>query len=201
MRRIGPKNSKKGFSLVEILVAVGVFSIIIIAVVYVFGRSSLSFKSSRYIQRDLESAQFALNLMAKSLRTSSVISPTGMNQSNTTIRIFDYSQSRCIQYQFLNNALQTRSAALPAGMSNPVLWCDTAAMPAWSEMAGSSSGNAYLSGNFFTTNSNPPSSPRVGKVTVSLRICSTPSCAGSPNDQVRIQSTVSLRDYNVSSIY
>jgi hypothetical protein len=41
---------------------------------------------------------------------------------------------------------------------------------------------------------------KVGLVTISMEICSDPACSGSGNDRASLQTTVSLRDYEDTSL-
>lgn len=100
MKRIQKKL--KGMSLLEVMVSMGIFSLMIVTIAGIFGSSISSSRTNRVIERNLEQAQFVMNEMAKELRTSTVLSPTGDFATpgvSASIRFYDYSQSLCINYQ------------------------------------------------------------------------------------------------------
>lgn len=65
-------KQKNGFTLVETVVAVFVFSVVVIASQGVFGKALTVVKSGAAAQRVQESVQYALELMARDIRVSSV---------------------------------------------------------------------------------------------------------------------------------
>ncbi|WKZ26972.1 MAG: prepilin-type N-terminal cleavage/methylation domain-containing protein [Candidatus Paceibacterota bacterium] len=67
----GTKN-KNGFTLVETVVAIFVFSVVVIASQGVFGKALTVVKSGAAAQRVQESVQYALELMARDIRMSSI---------------------------------------------------------------------------------------------------------------------------------
>lgn len=187
MKKISKKN--KGFSLVEIIVAMFIFVIMMTATVAFFGKSMFSYRSARAIQKDLESAQFAMNLVAKSLRTSTVFG-SGIT---TDVKIFDYSQGKCIEYKFESSALKY-SWGVPAGANDEEkkINCPTTSMSAPQSITAGT-----VTGLF---NVVPTSSGVVGKVTISMKVCPETGCSGNPKDEAKIQSTVSLRDYKEAGL-
>jgi len=179
-KNIIPVSSKKGFSLIELMVAMFVFSIVMTATTGFFSSSALSYRNAREIQRNLEDAQFAMNLMAKSLRTSKILSCEGSPCS--TVRVYDYSQDKCIEYSLKNNLIYIQKA--PEGTTEEECEGEGYLMDPEEQM-----GATFVSSrsSFYVI----PSSPtQVGKATISLEICSDAVCA---KDKARIQSSVSLR--------
>ncbi|MEK7600374.1 MAG: prepilin-type N-terminal cleavage/methylation domain-containing protein [Patescibacteria group bacterium] len=65
-------KKKNGFTLIETVVATFVFSVVVIASQGVFGKALTVVKSGTAAQRVQESAQYALELMARDIRVSSV---------------------------------------------------------------------------------------------------------------------------------
>ena len=132
----------------------------------------------RAIQRDIENAQFSMNIIAKELRTSSVVSAAG---NQTSVKFYDYSQEKCFQYRIVSQRLEVDShddvdaAACQSRTFNTFLPVST----------------GVIAGSFQVT---PSASGTVGKVTMFLDIFEGAS------HHARIQTTVSLRDFAVSGI-
>jgi prepilin-type N-terminal cleavage/methylation domain-containing protein len=181
MKRLFNKK-KKGFSFLEVIVATFIFSIIMTTTAAVFGRSFTAYRTARAIQRDLENAQFAMNAIAKTLRTSTVLSLVPASPSS--IRVFDHSQTtnNCIQFIFNNdNSLESRS-----GTTADSILCGTYSFGSYTDMT-----TGFVTGNFSGAAS---ASGLVGRITISAEICPTNPCPGSPRDRARVQTTVSLRN-------
>ncbi len=192
--------------------AIFVFSVVMVASTVIFGSSIKGYRNARAIQKDLENAQNAMNIIAKTLRTSTVYqcSSDGLNwgvdcsvvSSIKAIRIFDYSQSKCVMYNFRssNNVLEEIKFSITES-DNPAANCVVDA----SYGSGGSSSDLIDTGNVtgqfdVIQSSIPPASliPVVGKVTVSMEVAPDPSA--SEKDKVRIQTSVSLRDYDEAGL-
>ncbi|MFZ2300028.1 MAG: prepilin-type N-terminal cleavage/methylation domain-containing protein [Candidatus Moraniibacteriota bacterium] len=171
-----------GFTLIEMMIAMFLFVILIVAVSQIFSAAFSGYRDAKAAQRDLETAQFAINTIAKELRTSTVVSSSG---SQSTVKFYDYSQSTCFQYRVSGGNLQVASSGAPSDASA----CDSSNLSSFTTIA-----SGILSGRFFVTLSEPasgtpPTGGTVGKVTISLEIGE-----GSAH-QARIQTSASLRDY------
>lgn len=191
-------KKKKGFSFLEVMISVLVFSIMMTAVSMTFASLFKNYKNARGVQRNIENAQYAMNSMAKSLRTSSIISYTA-----TSVKFFNYSNSSCISYKFSgpDNALQVASLIYPSPSSEPDqtlatkrTWCGNNSPSPYADMASFYVNDASFSviPSSVGTGADPN---EVGEVTISMKVCASSECDGSTNDSVRIQSSVSLRDY------
>lgn len=182
-------QTKKGFTLVEALVAVFVFSLVMISVVSIFSKFVVVQKRSRAVQQNMEDAKYAMELMSKTIRTSSVVSCNGAATCPATtnkIEIYDYSQGMCIVYSFSGGKIQSGSAnPATAGDKNSCSFGSIALNPIV--------GNTINQMNFGVDQT--VSGTKIGKVTISMTICSDSGCGGTVNDLVNIQTTVSLRDY------
>lgn len=175
----------------EVIIATFIFSLIMVSTSEAFGRFITAYRTTRAIQRDLENAQFAVNSIAKMLRTSVVVVPTTPS-TVPSIRIYDYSQASatqkpCIEFKFNNGFLQSQSLA-----AADITVCDTATFPltGFSNMT-----TGFVTGNFSVT---PSAASLVGKVTVSMQVCPSDPCLANPRDMARIQTTVSLRNEEVA---
>lgn len=89
-------KSKKGFSLVEMLITVFVSTLIILSVVATFAGVMRSRKKARDIQQNMENARSAMDLMAKTIRMSSKVST---NPSNPiVVYMYNNSTGQCVSF-------------------------------------------------------------------------------------------------------
>ncbi len=191
------KKKQRGFTFIEIIIAVFIFALMMLAVSGIFSGSIGGYRTARITQKNLEDAQFIMNQMAKILRTSSVQE----NPSASSLIVYDYSQSKCFKY-----AIQ--SGNISVGSKNPPPTEPKEARAEFEKDTAAWCKNQSFSLNpmaaFYVENTIPfraissKSSGEMGKVTISLSICQNAySCA---KDRVRIQSSVSLRDYYKAGI-
>lgn len=190
------KSAVRGFTFLEVIVATFIFVIAMVMISQLFGSGYLGFKKSRSVQQDLEAAQQAINIMAKTLRTSAVIEPD-VEGDTTTIKILDYSRSanNCIIYEFFggtDNVLRVGSTSIDLDLSDdPVADCDASSFTASQNMT-----SGRVNGSFYVVPNNPTGTPReTGRLVISMRVCLKESCTTNPKDEARIQTTVSLRNY------
>ena len=193
MKYIKAKHS--AFSLVEMMISIMIFTVIILVALAVFLRVSSLKSKTGAIQRNLEDARYALDLMAKTMRTSSVVDPTPdvINARNgqyvSLVKIFDYSQSLCIEYEFSVDGKLTEKTI----GQNKVADCDAYDMSG--ETAYDVIANYVSGGKFYVI---PSSTGVAGRITVVMKVCDTQNCVNS-QDNSTIQTTVSLRDYDIQS--
>ncbi|MEA3323384.1 MAG: prepilin-type N-terminal cleavage/methylation domain-containing protein, partial [Patescibacteria group bacterium] len=140
MKKKDTKN-KKGFTLIEVIVSIFIFAIMMTSISGIFARQISSYKQTRIMANDLENAQFALNYVAKTLRTSSIIGygigngytnlmdeiESGPNNTddffskkldpNASLIIYDFSQEACVKFTFKN--------AIPNKYAHPALWMES----------------------------------------------------------------------------
>lgn len=186
---VSMRRTSQGFSLIEAVVAIGIFSLIIAIVVVVFSRGVVSYRHTANLQKYLENAQFVMNDMVKQLRTSSVVNPMGNPASNTSpvsITFFDYSQSKCITYRqhlspdYIEKAIGSAGTATLCGT--------TPGFGAYSRVTtGEVKMNLLIRDSVLNT--------RVGVVSLSFFVGGGASSAVNP---ILLQSAVSLRDYKTS---
>ncbi|NTW15459.1 MAG: prepilin-type N-terminal cleavage/methylation domain-containing protein [Candidatus Moranbacteria bacterium] len=199
-RESGITNRKMigGFTLVELIVSVGVFAIMSAGVAAISSSAFSMFGNSREIQRDIESAQFTVNTLAKYLRTSTVV-----EHDSQSVTFFDYSSSRCFGYRFDagSGIMQARWVAVAGDITDVKAQCSSlvlnacaGASCAWQNLTASS--GSYVTGRFSAVPSmnatEDPPGGSVGRVTiyVSVKKSATSSIGTS------LQTTVSLRDYD-----
>ena len=187
-------KNKKGFSFVEMIIAIFIFSLVMVTVSGIFYNIFAGYRNAKAIQKDLEDGQYAINLISKTLRTSEIVEPTiqGMTYS---IKAYDYSQAMCVSYQYVSgrNKIQTAFVSDP-GDSEPdkEAWCKDDVSFNNNEYHDLTSEIINNASFYFVPSVDNVS---VGKVTISMEVCATTSCSGREKDRARIQSTVSLRNY------
>ena len=184
------RKSYKGLTLIEVLVSLFIFSLMMAATAEIFTKAFSGYRNTRAIQRDVENAQYTLNLISKELRTSTVVAPlTGSFPLNSlSVKFYDHSQGRCFYYRISAGALQVASA-LSTGPPD----CTTKTLPTPATIS-----TGTVIGSFRVTPScssvvtpGCTGAKRVGKVTISLDISEG---AGSTH-KAQIQTTSSLRDF------
>lgn len=186
----GKKGKLRGFTLVEMMVSIAVFMIIVSSMSATFSSGFSSYGNSRELQRNLETAQYAMNTLAKYLRTSTVVA-----SSSSDIVFYDYSSKRCIQYQFDGSVLRARWVEIPtitktAGKSNVKTQCTAGVLApyGWSNMTSST---GYITGQFVGDLSSQGPPRHMGRVTILFSVKKDASSSMRAN----MQTTVSLRDY------
>lgn len=184
-------SKKRGFSFLEIMISILIFSLMMTTISITFASLFKGYRNSKAIQMNLENAQFIMNTMAKSLRTSSVISSTV-----SSIKFYNYSDSNCFSYKFENNSLQVASASI-SSVSYPTVEERKARCSSVS-LTYSNILTKVNDVNFSVIQSSEGTPNVMGKVTVSIDVCanSGSGCSGLVHDRARIQSSVSLRDYS-----
>ena len=198
-------NVSKGFSFVEMIVAIFIFALVVTASSGVFVKMIKSYKSAREIQRDLEDAQYAMNLMAKTIRTSSIIScyngswDLSCGGANiTAIRIFDYSQTQgCIQYEFSGNKLKyiSNTPPTPGDKNSCATWVPMIDLVSYFI----SNAQFDVKRSFPDPDGGGPLTGQVGKATISMQVCPASGCPAG-TDKAIIQTSVSLRDYTETGL-
>jgi prepilin-type N-terminal cleavage/methylation domain-containing protein len=92
-------SKKNGFTLVETMISVMLFSLMAVSIAGAFSGFLKNFVAAKKSQRSSESAQYAMSLMAKTIRNSSMdplVDINGLNQ----ITMFDNSRTVCVSYKY-----------------------------------------------------------------------------------------------------
>lgn len=199
MKKQGTKNGRaypktaSGFTLIEMIVAIGVFAIMSVALSGAFASGFSTYRDTRELQRNVETAQYAMNTLEKLLRTSTVKSAA--SASTPAITFYDYSSSRCFQYRFFSPSLVVGILQARWYPELDVANCDSGGFGSIS-YADVTSG--YVTGSFVIAPSDKDAAatdgdPKaMGRVTVNLSVKTDASAAM----ESRIQATSSLRDYS-----
>lgn len=178
-----------GFTLIEMIISIGVFSIMSVAIAGTFTAGFSSYSDTRELQRNVETAQYALNTLEKLLRTSTVVSAAGTNVS--AITFYDYSSARCFRYRIITTGPSSSLFAQWFPTSDP-FGADPCVTASTSFPASAAVTSGYVTGGFTVVPSDKFSTPkRMGRVTVNLSVKADSGAAIAS----RIQATSSLRDY------
>ena len=185
------RHQQPAFSLLEVVVSLAAFSIIMLGTIQIFAQSTRSYKQTKVVQENLETIQFALNTIAKELRTSSIVA-SSVGAVTSTITLYDYSQGRCIQYQADETGGGSFSKRFRA-FSNPDPNVNRVSCAAYTF---SETYDPLFTGltvqTWYIDPSTPMPNPHVGRVTIALTVgTASPASA---------QTTVSLRDFNYIGI-
>jgi len=180
-------QKQKGFTLVEMLISLFIFSLIMLAVSQVFSKAFLGYRSTVRVQHDIENAQYGISILAKELRTSSIVAPLGGPYPNTSsfIQFFDHSQNKCFRYRIQANALQVASAP-SSGVATGGSPCDSMSLGSFTIIS-----TGVITGSFRITPSGTIGGPavRVGRVTIAMEVSEDAS------HKANIQTSISLRDF------
>lgn len=179
------RKVQKGFTLLELLIATAILALLMVVTTDIFVSSFGSYQSTKRVESSITDAQFLMNLLAKELRTSTVVSPTSSGSAQS-IKFFEYSKSQCIQYRFTGSAIEVARTSEGVSFSS----CNNT-----SNLSGFSTiGSGNVTGSFDVVPSRPSGPQRVGRVTMTISIQ-----AASANAVV-IQTTASLRDYGYAGL-
>ena len=162
----------RGFTLVEVVVAMAVFSIAMLAITQVFISIIKSYRLTKNMQRNIENTQYALDLIGKTLRTSEINIPSSYVNR---LEIFDPSQGKCLIYEISDGYLKWASAT-----SSDLGHCSFSTMNLVNFIDSRVTGNFRVVAN--------TSGNQVGKITINLKVQQAGKSA-------RFQTTVSLRNH------
>lgn len=104
------KQPQSGFTLIEIVVAAGIFSVLLLVVVGVFSRFIFVQRRDIAEQKMQEDTRFALELFNREARTA-YGSTFETQNSNTVSRVYFANQNKqCVQYEWNNTEQSLRRA-------------------------------------------------------------------------------------------
>lgn len=172
------KITKKGFSLIEILVAVFIFTLTMVLLTGTFSGFLKNYATEKRLQRDIENAQHSINIMAKSIRESAVVSTASF-----PLNTYNYAEDKCVQYRFNSNKIQL-GTIVPTTSGDPSS-CVFGSIPAASFVDVTSDSIVNASINATATSS----SGEYGRVTIALYF----KDSGSATVGFPIQMSISLR--------
>jgi len=103
--------NKKGFTLIELIVAIGVFSLIVLAMVTISFSVIQSQRKAFALQVTQEASRYILESMGKEVRTSKINSPDSPTIQVTVLDITN-ARGENVVYQFMNNRVYRQGEPL-----------------------------------------------------------------------------------------
>jgi len=160
----------KGFTIIELLVALAIFSLVIVSMAAVAVSVIKSQRKGFVLQESQENARYILESMSKEIRMSAIDSGDSGGSPVTTLDITN-SKGENVDYRFVSQKLQRQV--------NGGGWQDL------------SSANLEVTGSFYIRKS---ASPNRAAVTVVMQVEST---TGQVEEQteIHLQSTISSRSF------
>jgi prepilin-type N-terminal cleavage/methylation domain-containing protein len=172
---------KKGFTLIELMVSIAVFSVVVIVVMQTFSMVIKNYRISRQIQTDNEDLRTAIEIMGKNIRMSSNIKEIG---SNDGITMYNNSQGMCVGYKIEQNTLKYAEKTTDDKTN-----CDSLSDYVTIISSYVNDGKIIVY---------PRSENRAGLVTITLELVPyDPNGTGAnlEQDTARVQTSISTRDY------
>ena len=193
--KIKSKARNQGFTLIEVLISLSIFSIIIGVVILFSVRTLEAHTKSQAMQNSLENARFAIETLNKRIRTSHEISDddgdASQFSSSSEIFFIDNVDGSRYCYMFAGNKL----IADRVPDTSEALDCSHGDFGSFVDLVGTDDGKVEVDGAFFVKQTNE-NNRRRGFVRTVVEINYNDAAAlVTEKDQVEIQSGVSLRDY------
>ena len=181
--KLNKNKNFRGFSILEVMIAMFIFVVVITAAVSVFARITLNRQRGREIQKNMEAARVALDSIAKNMRMSTAIDGRdglaggiAPSQKYKDIIMLNNSQGVCIEYRFRtdgeNSYLET-GQAFPNSQGD----CRFGDVSNFGKII-----EGDVSGFFSVVKT---SSSVIGKANIALTV-----------DDVNLETSVSFRDYS-----
>lgn len=177
------KKEKHGFSLVEMIISIFIFSILMMMISGTFAGFYRNYSKQKKAQKDIENAQYVLNFMAKRLRTSYIDNAsTTFDLRAIPLDTYDYSQGQCIRYSLGNDEII--KYAISSSSTGPSGCNFSGGTPVNLSSDNINSARVYVE---------PSAGNNKGKVTVVLYVQQDITSPGQVTSEIPIQSSVSLR--------
>lgn len=183
-KKIKKKTKLAGFSVLEMLVAIFIFALIITVTISAFIASYKGQKRTKDVQKSMEGARGAIELMAKNIRMGTIDSGSGLANE---IAFYNYSQEKCIKYKFNNSNDTIEVGEVNDSRVGSPDCSDTTDVSYTMNDLIADKVVEDLKFEAVESDYSNPSNIVVGRVTISIQVKNF----GEP-----IQTTVSLRDYN-----
>ncbi len=184
------KNSRQGFTLIELMVAIFIFSLLLVAIVSVFSSTVTAYSKGRAIKTIKENAEFALGSIAKDVRMGKIESAYANGSRSDYLLVTRNRGMSKVCYRVNPNTLSI--------CENVGVNCSSCLSPGYKDMINLSGTNMsfdVLTSGFRSLTTDPPNDPtRRGWVEINLNIDMTSGQEMSA-DAINVQTTVSSRDY------
>jgi prepilin-type N-terminal cleavage/methylation domain-containing protein len=99
-KKLKISNNTNGFSLLEMIIAIFIFSLVIVLAVSTFVNVVSVRKKTKETQQNMENARVAMSTIAKEARNNLIISANA-----SRIIIYDDAQKLCLKYAFVSTSL------------------------------------------------------------------------------------------------
>lgn len=119
--------------MVEILIAVFVFFMAVAMLTGSFASFIKTYTNAKKAQRDVENAQYAMNLMAKTIRTSALVS-SDSSITDFPLNIYDYSQEICVQYKYNQTDKKIQIGSITPATENDPSSCQFESIATFSDL-------------------------------------------------------------------
>ena len=174
-------KNKSGFSLLEMIIAMAISSIIILSVVSVFAAAVKTQNEARINQKKVEAAGAAMEIMAKTIRMSSYLV---VSEDKTAVYMYNNSQNKCVSFKLSlsGTLLQMAERDLLSG-ENPAIHCTAPGYGSPLSIVRNVSGLSFQVTK--TNDGSDGNSKVIGKATILIKI-------GNSN----LQTSVSFMGYN-----
>lgn len=201
-KRRHEKYSEKGFSLVEIIVSVGIFIAIITGVVIFSVRTIEAHTKSKAMQNSLENARFAIESLSKKIRTSrDIVNGGAFSTKSNEVFIVDNVDFSKHCYQFSSGKLETAEVAESDADYSTINNCADFVSEgiAFSDLVGVDDKITATGGFYIKSTELDTADPKRGfvRIVVEIEYTKSASTPVSERDTAVVQSGVSLRDYEV----
>lgn len=195
------KKTVRGLTLIEVVVAMAVFSILMASAAQVFTTGLLSFKQNVSVERDVESLGALMNQIAKELRTSTIGGNGTGNQVSdpATLVYYDYSQGKCIRYSSSSGSLATAGTIRRQEHTPPDISTPPDGIPDFTDIATDCSGGWSSAVDVTPANTklNLKTNESIAGKVGGVQILFTINSSAKP---VQIRTFVSARDYKKSGL-
>lgn len=184
--------SRGGFTLIELIVAIFIFSILTISIVSVFASTVRAYSKSRAIKTIKENTEFAMNSIAKDVRMGKIESAYANGSRSDYFLVTRNRNQIKACYKISSSALSicensgSNCASCASGYENIV------------DLSGTGMSFDTATSGFYSLTTDPPSDPtRRGWVEMNLDIIPTGGVSSSnmDTDAIHVQTIVSSRDY------
>jgi len=206
------KNSRKGFTLIELMVAIFIFSLITVAIVSVFVSTVTSYGKAKAIKTVKENAEFAMASIAKDVRMGKIVNPSAGYSVGSLKQYLMISRNRGGKVcYYLDRTAGSSYVGVIAGVTNDAIACPNPLSSTYDKIMdlsgtgmnfGSTAGFYSCPTDMSTAESpclGPVAEKGRGWVEINLNIVSV---AGKEMeaDQINVQTIVSSRDYGWEEI-
>lgn len=187
--KIKGKNKIKGFSLLEMIIAVAIFSLVVVAVMSAYVSIFKAGKNAKIVQKNIENVRGAMDIMAKTIRSGEADNASSGLTQNVYVFVYDFgsdNNGKCVKFSLdavPGNIQQSQTAASGNRSMAPYTNCSTVNPASYVNPINLVNGSGFtVIGKFYVT---PVSDTVASKVTILANV-------QSGTDSANLQTSVSL---------